>query len=799
MENVNQIIAEADKLLSNNRGPQAEVMLNTELVRAGQEGDDHARLILANELMGYYRETSRVADSYRMAEEGLACLNRMGLQGTVAYANTMLNIANAYRAGGRLADSLKAYEEVLAIYRTQLPPGDMLNAGLHNNISLLYQEMKDFTRAKEHLLAALAIAEEKQASFETAVTCANLAATCLELHEEGAAEEYCHRSLRLFEAGGTADSHYCAALSSLGTLLYRRGDYQKAGEIFRQAMSGVERSLGKNEFYFRLQENAAACDQQQPTKPPPMAKEQITGLALCQAYYETYGKPMIREQFGAYEGRIAVGLVGEGSDCFGFDDENSRDHDWGPGFCMWLTEADRQEIGDALATAYKRLPAEFMGHTRIVSKHGDGRTGVFTVEGFYARLLGQSVGPEAESMKLRWEAIADSSLAAAVNGKVFRDDLGLFSGYRSKLLTGYPASLRYLKIAESAARFSQTGQYNYRRMLRRKEQVTVQLMLGDCIKEAMRLMYYREGSYPPHDKWLHRGLFALREGSRLSELLIELINVMNAGAMNAGVEGAGAENTDKVTERIEDIAGFLSLMLYQAGWISDTDPYLDGHTDELLLKAAHAALSIRELAQQIAETEFAAFDRVRNTGGRAACQNDWPTFSIMRLSQYLTWDQPMLLQYLYDFKRELSQGHNLIEEKYGRMMASTAPAEYAQIAHRFPFIDDHKQEVIEAIVKIQTGWMEAFAERYPLLAANARSIHTAEDSRTNTSYETYLRGEITTYSDKMLELYGRFVAGYATRGENLTDEIMINSVRMYGYEGLEEAEKKMKPGLMRQM
>lgn len=274
---------------------------------------------------------------------------------------------------------------------------------------------------------------------------------------------------------------------------------------------------------------------------------------------------------------------------------------------------------------------------------------------------------------------------------------------------------------------------------------------------------------------------------------------MNAGAMNAGVEGAGAENTDKVTERIEDIAGFLSLMLYQAGWISDTDPYLDGHTDELLLKAAHAALSIRELAQQIAETEFAAFDRVRNTGGRAACQNDWPTFSIMRLSQYLTWDQPMLLQYLYDFKRELSQGHNLIEEKYGRMMASTAPAEYAQIAHRFPFIDDHKQEVIEAIVKIQTGWMEAFAERYPLLAANARSIHTAEDSRTNTSYETYLRGEITTYSDKMLELYGRFVAGYATRGENLTDEIMINSVRMYGYEGLEEAEKKMKPGLMRQM
>ena len=85
--------------------------------------------------------------------------------------------------------------------------------------------------------------------------------------------------------------------------------------------------------------------------------------------------------------------------------------------------------------------------------------------------------------------------------------------------------------------------------------------------------------------------------------------------------------------------------------------------------------------------------------------------------------------------------------------------------------------------------MEEFALKYPHLAGNARSIHTYEDHLYNTSYETYLRGEISTYSDKMLELYGRYIVNYAKNGENPARDIMEQSVLMYGYESLEEAEK----------
>ena len=43
----------------------------------------------------------------------------------------------------------------------------------------------------------------------------------------------------------------------------------------------------------------------------------MKGQELSRRFYEEYGRPMLREQFGAYEDQIAAGIVGEGSDCFG--------------------------------------------------------------------------------------------------------------------------------------------------------------------------------------------------------------------------------------------------------------------------------------------------------------------------------------------------------------------------------------------------------------------------------------------------------------------------------------------------
>lgn len=775
---INRILQQVDEFYSQNRGADAERLMQESIVLAVQEQDDESLLQLLNELLGYYRETSQVENSFAVAAQAVAQAERMGLAGTIPYATTLLNVANAYRAGGRLQDSLECYLAVRKLYDRLLAPDNMLVASLENNLSLLYQEMGNFEKAKESLLRALAIVKEKEADFEVAVTYANLAGTCMQLDEPEEAHAYARRAIAGFEKLGVADAHYGAALSAMGTYYYKRQEYPAAMEAFGRAMEIMEENLGRNEYYYRLRDNIAACQQAIREQAGGHGSDSqdsglTKGLGLCREYYETYGRPMLEEKFPDYLDKIAVGLVGEGSDCFGYDDALSRDHDWGPGFCMWVTEETYGQIGEALQRAYEQLPHEFKGFRRTSSTRGQGRRGVMTISAFYHRLLQASRWEDID-----WHQVSDASLAAAVNGEVFWDAEGIFSDFRKKLCQGYPEPILFLKLAESAARFAQTGQYNYTRMMERGDSLTARLMLADCMKEAMKLQHYIEGAYPPHDKWLYRSVQSTDRGRTLAGLLQKLHSLSG----NAG-------NQSEISAVIEQMGAFLAKELYEANRISDSGTYLDAHTEELLRKSALSAKKKEELVEQIAELEFEAFDKVHNAGGRADCQNDWATFSIMRKSQYLTWNRTMLLQYLYDFYTEYHRGHNLIEEKYGRMMESTAPEEYEQIKEHFPVISPEKKAIIEQIVQLQVGWMEEFAAKYPCLADNARSVRSTEDDLYNTSYETYLRGEISTYSDKMLELYGRYVVEYARENRNLTFDIMTNSVHLYGYTDLDAAEK----------
>lgn len=196
------------------------------------------------------------------------------------------------------------------------------------------------------------------------------------------------------------------------------------------------------------------------------------------------------------------------------------------------------------------------------------------------------------------------------------------------------------------------------------------------------------------------------------------------------------------------------------------------------------------MIDKIIELEWKQFDKVKNEGGRASCQDDFHTFFIMRKSQYLTWEADLLTSYYNDLLQAECIGWNLIMEKYARMMKSTTPEKYAEFEKTLPVRSREREEIMEEIVKIQVGWMETFSEKFPRMAGNARSVHTYEDNAFHTSYETYLRGEIGTYGEETFVLYGRFVAKLLKENRNLAYEIMTNTAKMYGYRSVEEAEAK---------
>ena len=180
-----EILQQIDRLLEENKGAQAQALMEEGLEQALMSGDRGSAVTLLNELIGFCRETGQAEKSYYYGEAVLNLLQEMGLSGTLPFATSVLNIASAYRAGGRLEDAMTCYRAVEQIYSQVLEPGDMLVASLYNNKALLYQEMGEFEAAGAYLERALEIAlQHPERYYEQASSYANLAATYLQLGRE---------------------------------------------------------------------------------------------------------------------------------------------------------------------------------------------------------------------------------------------------------------------------------------------------------------------------------------------------------------------------------------------------------------------------------------------------------------------------------------------------------------------------------------------------------------------------------------------------------------------------------------
>ncbi|MBR2717332.1 MAG: DUF4037 domain-containing protein, partial [Oscillospiraceae bacterium] len=233
----------------------------------------------------------------------------------------------------------------------------------------------------------------------------------------------------------------------------------------------------------------------------------MKGLELCRRYWQEIGRPSLEKCFPEAAARAAAGLAGEGSDCFGFDDEISRDHDWGPGFCLWLRTEDYERIGPALADWYGSLPRSFMGFERLrETRETAGRVGVMEIGGFFRRYIGLDRPPQTLE---EWRFIPENGLAVVTNGEVFLDGAGELTAMREALLAYYPEDIRRKRLAAVCAVAAQAGQYNYPRCLARGERAAALVALSIFIERIHSAAFLLNRRYRPYYKWAQRALTGL--------------------------------------------------------------------------------------------------------------------------------------------------------------------------------------------------------------------------------------------------------------------------------------------------
>lgn len=319
----------------------------------------------------------------------------------------------------------------------------------------------------------------------------------------------------------------------------------------------------------------------------------MTTIDRCREFYINTIAPAIHREFPDCEGRIAAGLAGEGSECFGFDDDYSRDHDFAISICLWLTDEDHRVIGDRLEEIYRRLAEDCEAGTRL-----EYRRGVQRISDFYQNILGFTFDTGTpELTDAQWFCAEDWKLAAAVNGEVFRDDCGRFSRVRELIRGYYPERIFRMKLTNALHGYAGSIQANYPRCMARGDHVAAHACVSRGIEEAMRIAFMLCRRYMPYYKWSYRALKELASGHSGEAVtagqvpphalaaFADLIGELSLAAIDLrawdgfAYDGRRLNTADDVVRLSEEIAAVLADMLYGQGLTDSRETFLEVHCE----------------------------------------------------------------------------------------------------------------------------------------------------------------------------------------------------------------------------
>jgi len=232
----------------------------------------------------------------------------------------------------------------------------------------------------------------------------------------------------------------------------------------------------------------------------------VTGIALARALYEEVVAPVL-DVAGVPH---AAGRLGSGSDVLGFDDDTSRDHDWGLRLTVLVDDAAVPEV-DALLEA--RLPPSWRGHPVRFATTWDPvvrhRVEVTSARALAVARLGAD--PTGRLEPWQWLALTGQSVLEVCAGPVFHDGPGELTATRERLAR-YPEDVGRYVVAAGWAHLGQELPF-VGRTGSRGDELGSAVLAGRLARLAMHLGHVLEGRWAPYAKWLGTSFAALPAAS----------------------------------------------------------------------------------------------------------------------------------------------------------------------------------------------------------------------------------------------------------------------------------------------
>ncbi|MBS4913113.1 MAG: DUF4037 domain-containing protein [Veillonella sp.] len=546
MTTVESLVKEAHRLWREGN-ELAMIPLLEEAIRLSKEIRDYKKTIeIQNELGGCYRNTGQFEKAIAVLKEALALYDAHMPKQPIAYATMLVNLGNIYREHKSFYEAEQCFQQAQTIFKNE---GDKSYAyvGLLNNFSLLYQDVKEYTKAHTMQEETIALLEtDPSLKVPLAISYQNLCEikkhTAPQNPESGLPFLEKAEAILLKEVG-TDHPLYAAVLNTKADYALRQKKYNQALHWYTEALAIIKKHYGETSIAYdaimqnlvaladitktlngndvgttqavmqqhtpgkREEYNASAMWSSihndapttpvaatEPDKAPVIATPKGEGLRLAEEMALGVCS-IINTSYRSLLPHICLVLAGTGSECLGYDDLQSQDHDFKKRCQLILPKSVLESQSSTIAALVAQCKRDLSGDLEVKS-----------IDEFYSFY---SFFPDGPKTLREFRKVPSDCLRCATNGIVFADTPGQFTAIRERLLNYFPEDLRLKKITFCLNKMAQSGQYNFSRTLNRLDYVAATLACSEFVNYYLQLVHHLNRRYMPFYKWAYRSAMEL--------------------------------------------------------------------------------------------------------------------------------------------------------------------------------------------------------------------------------------------------------------------------------------------------